>query len=203
MPFTIVTWLYDFTIPSPLLASISYLVTCLFCETHLGPWNGLERLPMSASVKAMDKIRQHPNLPVFDDVIAHPEARLPSRSPIWSTVLQPDWSINEAWKEDWLKKEVPNQSLISDPVVCQPGFDLERKDWSLLNRFRTGHGLCASTLHDWSIRDDPLCACGSKQTMSHIVNERVPADQASWWTPGSTLCRGRFCHLASQDHNQF
>jgi len=31
---------------------------------------------MSASVKAMDKIRQHPNLPVFDDVIAHPEVRL-------------------------------------------------------------------------------------------------------------------------------
>jgi len=24
----------------------------------------------------MDKIRQHPNLPVFDDVIAHPKVRL-------------------------------------------------------------------------------------------------------------------------------
>ena len=66
---------------------------------------------------------------------------------------------------------MPNQSLISDPVVCQPGFDLEHKDWSLLNHFRTGHGLCASTLHDWGIRDDPLCACGSKQTMLHTVNE--------------------------------
>jgi len=40
---------------------------------------------MSASIKATDKIRQHPNLPVFDDVIAHPEVRLTSRSPIWST----------------------------------------------------------------------------------------------------------------------
>jgi len=27
---------------------------------------------------------------------------------------------------------MPNQSLISDPVVCQPGFDFKRKDWSLL-----------------------------------------------------------------------
>ena len=71
---------------------------------------------------------------MFDDVIAHPEARLPFRSPIWSIVFQPDWSIDEAWKEDWLKKEVPNQSLISDPVVRQPGFDLERKDWSLPGR---------------------------------------------------------------------
>jgi len=51
------------------------------------------------------------------------------------------------------------------------GFDLERKDWTLLNRFRTGHGQCAATLHDWGIRDNPLCACGSKQTMLHILNE--------------------------------
>jgi len=66
---------------------------------------------------------------------------------------------------------VSNQFLITDPTICQPGFDLERKDWTLLNRFRTGHGLCAATLHDWGIRDDPFCACGKKQTMLHIVNE--------------------------------
>jgi len=54
----------------------------------------------SASIKAMDKIRQHPNLLVFDDVIAHPEVRLKSRSPIWSTKPPTDWSVYEAWKED-------------------------------------------------------------------------------------------------------
>ena len=119
----------------------------------------------------MDKIRQHLNLPVFDDVIAHPKVRLLSKSPIWSTVFHTDWSVDKAWKEDWFKKEVSNQFLITDPAICQPGFDLERKDWTLLNRFRTGHGLCAATLHDWGIRDDPFCVCGSKQTMLHIVNE--------------------------------
>jgi len=30
---------------------------------------------------------------------------------------------------------------------------------------------CAATLHDWGICNDPFCACGSKQTMLHIVNE--------------------------------
>ena len=37
--------------------------------------------------------------------------------------------------------------------------------------YRTGHGICAASLHVWGIQDDPLCACGSKQTVSHIVNE--------------------------------
>jgi len=67
---------------------------------------------------------------------------------LWSI----DWSIYEAWNEDWFKKEVSNQFLITDPAICLPGFDLERKDWTLLNRFRTGHGQCAATLHDWGIQ---------------------------------------------------
>jgi len=61
-----------------------------------------------------------------------------------------------------LKKEVTNQFLITDPVIRQPGFDLERKDWTLLIRFCTDYGVCAAT-HDWRIRDDPSCACGNKQ----------------------------------------
>jgi len=84
---------------------------------------------MSASVKAMDKIWQYPNLPVFDDVIAHPEVRLPSRSLTWSTVFHTDWSVDKAWKEDWFKKEVSNQFLITDPAICQT---------SILN-IKTGH----------------------------------------------------------------
>jgi len=38
-------------------------------------------------------------------------------------------------------------------------------------RYRTGHGICAASLHVWGVRVDPLCACGSKQTMSRTVNE--------------------------------
>ena len=61
---------------------------------------------------------------------------------------------------------------------------------------RAGHGQCAATLHDWGIRDNPLCACGSKQTVTH--RQRMPADQVSGWTPGTPLCRRRFLFLASQ-----
>ena len=81
-----------------------------------------------------------------------------------------DCSVDEAWIEDWFKHDVPNH-LITDPTIRQPDFDLNRSDWTILNRYRTGHGRCAATLYDWGIRDDLFCACGGKQTMSHIVNE--------------------------------
>jgi len=77
--------------------------------------------------------------------------------------------VDEAWKEDLFKHDVPNQFLITDSTICQP--DLNRSDWTILNRYRTGNGRCAAAVYDWCIRDDPFCVCGGKQTMSHIVNE--------------------------------
>jgi len=39
-----------------------------------------------------------------------------------------------------------------------------------------------------------------RQQANNVTHrQRVPADQVSWGTPGATLRRGRFCHLASQD----
>jgi len=113
-------------------------------------------------------------IPVFDYIFGHPKVGLSSRHPIWSSMPSSVWSAHEAWKEEIRnKQEIPNQFLITDPTSCQPGFNLKWSDWTIyiLNRYRTGHGICAASLHVWDIRDDPLCDCGSKQTMSHIVNE--------------------------------
>jgi len=33
-------------------------------------------------------------------------------------------------------------TIVTDPIIRQPGFDLPRHTWSLLNRFRTGQGPC-------------------------------------------------------------
>ena len=35
-----------------------------------------------------------------------------------------------------------NSHLVCDPTIRQPGFDLPRQQWSLLNRFRTEQGHC-------------------------------------------------------------
>ena len=44
------------------------------------------------------------------------------------------------------------------PTIQLPGFDLHRRQWSLLNHKK------------WGFTDNELCDCGEIQTMSHIVN---------------------------------
>ena len=39
------------------------------------------------------------------------------------------------WKEDWKSAFVVDQVAVPDPSIRQPGFDLPRRSWSLLNRF--------------------------------------------------------------------
>ena len=56
------------------------------------------------------------------------------------------------------------------PFCQQPGFDLPRHTWSLMNRFWTGQGPCRANLHKWGVDRSPSCDCGQRQTMSHIVD---------------------------------
>ena len=58
---------------------------------------------------------------------------------------------------------------VCDPTIQQPGFDLPRQQWSLLNRFRTDQGHCGACRSKWRLTDTDLCPCGETQTMSHIV----------------------------------
>jgi hypothetical protein len=78
--------------------------------------------------------------------------------------------IISRWREDWMLASGVNSILVEDPTIRQPGFDLPRRQWSLLNRFRTAQGHCGACLKKWSLQDNDLCACGEIQTMSHIVD---------------------------------
>ena len=62
-----------------------------------------------------------------------------------------------------------NSYLACYPTIQQPGFDLPRQQWSLLNRFRTEQGHCGACRRKWRLTDTDLCPCGEIQTMSHIV----------------------------------
>ena len=62
-----------------------------------------------------------------------------------------------------------NSHLVCDPTIRQPGFDLPRQQWSLLNRFRTEQGHCGASRRKWRLTDTDLYPCGETQTMSHIV----------------------------------
>jgi len=65
---------------------------------------------------------------------------------------------------------VVNQHLVCDPTIQQPGFDLPRQTWTLLNRFRTDQGPCRANFHKWGLAASELCDCGQRQTMGHIVD---------------------------------
>jgi len=60
------------------------------------------------------------------------------------------------------------------PTIRQPGFDLPRHTWSLINCFRTGQGSYRANLHKWGLAQSPSCSCGQRQTMNHSHCPLVP-----------------------------
>ena len=106
-------------------------------------------------------VEARPNRPVYADVFEHPPPRLASRRPIWSDMTSVD-TITQ-WSEDWSSAFVVNHTIVTDPTIRQPGFDLPRHTWSLTNRFRTGQGPCRANLHNhllwlWPTTDnEPYC----------------------------------------------
>ena len=79
--------------------------------------------------------------------------------------------INLKWREKWEANPPTGAYLIDDPTSQVPGFDLPRREWVSLNRYRTGVGRCFHNLHKWGYSDSPSCKCGAWQTMAHIVND--------------------------------
>jgi len=82
--------------------------------------------------------------------------------------LQPV-DIKSRWRHNWKSAQVVNSHIVCDPTIWQPGFDLPRQQWFLLNRFRTEQGYCGACRRKWQLTDTDLCPCGEIQTMSHIV----------------------------------
>lgn len=128
----------------------------------------------SATDTLINKAILHNEWGLHGDITNHPPSRLESRHPIWRNMdINTDsdpLDITDQWRDDWESASVVNSSLVDDPTIRQPGFDLPRRQWSLLNRFRTAQGLCKANLKKWGLATDDLCDCGAIQTMSHIVD---------------------------------
>jgi len=122
----------------------------------------------AACDKLLQAVEAHPDWPAYQDFFNRPPLRLPSRKPIWFD-LAPTDAVSR-WRADWQSASVTNNHLISDPTIRLPGFDLSRSMWTMLNRFRTGQGRCAASLHKWHMASTDKCECGDVQTMSHIVD---------------------------------
>lgn len=124
--------------------------------------------------KCFDNSRTY-DLPIKHELEDPPPPRLVSRLPIWSdTEIQRPFDINEKWKEYWSEStDFSNKFLIENPHEKLAGFDLPRREWKMLNRFRSGHGCCGEQMHKWNFRDSPNCDCNVDviQSMNHILND--------------------------------
>lgn len=68
----------------------------------------------------------------------------PSRMKVLSNPKDAN-KLEDAWSSYWLDSlNFSNKNLIDDPKDKLNGFTLERKEWKMLNRFRSGHGCSAS-----------------------------------------------------------
>ena len=123
----------------------------------------------AATERLVQQVSQHPDWGLNKDLSNHPWYRLPSRHPLWKDAQSTD--IATQWREDWKSAKVVNCDLVADPAIRQPGFDLPRMQWSLLNRFRTAQGPCRVNLKKWGLASSELCDCGVPQSMSHIVEQ--------------------------------
>ena len=89
----------------------------------------------AATDKLVEKIIKHDSWPIQPDILSPPLLRLTSRKPLWLDLQPVD--IKSRWRHNWKLAQVVNSHLVCDPTIWQPGFDLPRQQWSLLNRFCT------------------------------------------------------------------
>jgi len=87
---------------------------------------------------------------------------------LWQNLVR--LGIRCHWKENWKLAQVVNFSVVDDSAIQQPGFNLPRQQWSLLNCFQTAQGYCDACKKKWNQAATDLCPCGEKQTMSDIVD---------------------------------
>jgi len=65
----------------------------------------------------------------------------------------------------WVRDSAVNSNLVHNPTIWQPGFDLPRQQWFLLNRFASN----SACRRKCRLADTDLCSCSDTQTVSHIV----------------------------------
>jgi len=138
--------------------------------------------------------RQTWQLSIQHDILNPPLLRLTSRKPLWLN-LQPV-VIKSRWRHNWKSAQVVNSYLVCDPTIRQPGFDLPRQQWSLLNCFRTEQGHCGACIRKWRLTDTDLSLWRDPDDVP--LCRILSPDKTEWQLISATLCRWRRCFVADQ-----
>ena len=127
-----------------------------------------------ALLREFNKITASPALPILQDLPPQ-ESRLKSRRPPLKTASQLidlNFSLSVSWTSNWEAFVGQNKHLVSDPTTAVRGMDIPRREWTSVNRFRTGVGRCNYWRHKWGQTLDQSCDCGvDMQSLNHVVND--------------------------------
>jgi len=155
----------------------------------------MHKLWSSVTDKLVEKIVKRDRWQIQLDIPHPPLLWLTSRKPLWLDLQPVD--VKSRWRHNWKSAQVVNSHLVCEPTIWQPGFNLPRQQWSLLNHFRTEQGHCGAckkemaTYRHWSVSlwrdpdDVPHCRI-------------LSPDKTEWRLISTTLCRWRRCFLADQ-----
>jgi len=121
----------------------------------------------AATDKLVQKIVKQTSWPMQPDILSPPLLHLTSRKPLWLDLQPVDIKIR--WRHNWKSAQVLNSHLVCDPTIRQPGFDLPRQQWALLNRFRTAQDARHRNTAVPGEGNGDLPPCGKTQMMFHIV----------------------------------
>ena len=168
----VVSWHWTWTTPR--------LPDCIFLLAAAKYWIGLRHLshpsvPMSAASSSC-----------FNNKLTYPSHVLPGWRP--SKVISLPWIWSCMKPENWLRIDLSGDwclcialhtcsgacyywiDNLTDCTIQQPGFDLPRHTWSLLNHFRTCQGHCCADLPKLGLGQSLSCDCGQRQTMNYTVD---------------------------------
>jgi len=104
--------------------------------------------------------------------------------------------IKSWWRHNWKSAQVLNSHLVCYPTIRQPGFDLPRQQWSLLNRFGTEQGYCGAFRRKWRLRHWSVSLWRDPDDVPHC--RILSPDKTEWRLISATLCRWRRCLVADQ-----
>ena len=175
---------YDIIFQNLLIEIFNSLFFVTFCSKRstlslplIPKWLGIH------TDKLVEKIVKHDSSPIQPDIVSPPLLRLTSRKPLWLDLQSVD--IKSRWRHgpNWKSAQVVNSHLVCNPTIRQPGLDLSRQQWSLLNRFRTDQGHCGACRRKWRLKEylwrDP-------DDVSHC--RILSADKTEWRLISATLC---------------
>jgi len=113
---------------------------------------------------------------------------------LWTDIYPTN--IISQWRDEWKLAVVVISSLVDDPTIQQPEFNLPRRHWALLDCFRTDAGHCAFCQKKWGLVATDMCpnvivSCTLRAWPNALLKDDASLCMAPW---SGTPCQTTSAH---------